>query len=353
MDFPPYRTQVSPLTYIQRQRLLPVPGEVLVRAGERVDPQQIVAEAQLPGDFRILPVARLLGVPPAQMGRFLCVRVGERVEAGRVVAKRPGLNRRLIRSPIAGRVTAIAAGRLLIESEPQRFQLPAALSGEVIEVIDSSGVVIETRGALVQGVWGCGGEAWGVLRCLVDTPEEPLLAKSVDAACHGAILIGGSSLEERVLEQAADLHVRGIVVGGLPPTLLSHVSDLPFPIVVTEGIGVVPMAAPFFRLLATNAGREATISGRMRTRGGVIRPEVIVPLPAYPSSAAMPPISPFHVGMHVRVVCPPYWGATGTIVALPACPRPIETGALVRGAEVEIGRTAPVFVPLANLEALC
>jgi hypothetical protein len=54
----------------------------------------------------------------------------------------------------------------------------------------------------------------------------------------------------------------------------------------------------------------------------------------------------------VRLVRAPYVGAVGTVIALPAHPRTIETGARVHGAEVDLGQEAPVFVPLANLEVL-
>jgi len=39
-------------------------------------------------------------------------------------------------------------------------------------------------------------------------------------------------------------------------------------------------------------------------------------------------------------------------VALPAHARPIETGARVRGAEVDLGQETTIYVPLANLEIL-
>jgi hypothetical protein len=45
-------------------------------------------------------------------------------------------------------------------------------------------------------------------------------------------------------------------------------------------------------------------------------------------------------------------GIVGTVVALPAHPRRVETGAKARGAEIDAGQEAPIFVPLANLEIL-
>jgi hypothetical protein len=167
------------------------------------------------------------------------------------------------------------------------------------------------------------------------------------------ILVGGSGLNSAALEHAQEIQVGGIVLGGLSPELVPQVEQLPFPIVVTEGIGTVPMSEPVFQLLQTNDGREASISGRTQPRWPKIRPEIIIPLPA----DALPPSdtqtgTPLTVGARVRAVRAPYMGAVGTVAALPTRVRSIETGAKVLGAEVDLGQDAPVFIPLANLEIL-
>ena len=115
----------------------------------------------------------------------------------------------------------------------------------------------------------------------------------------------------------------------------------------------MPMSAPVFKLLTTNDGREAAISGRVQPRWGVVRPEIIIPLPADSASPIhVQPGTPLAVGTRVRVVRAPHMGAVGTIVALPGRARFIETGARVRGAEVDLGQEKPIFTPLANLEIL-
>ncbi|MDY6877024.1 MAG: hypothetical protein SWK90_12585 [Chloroflexota bacterium] len=346
-------TQITPLTNVRRERVLPVPGEVLVRVGERVEPTQVVARADLLADFRILPVARLLGVSDSRIKRYMRVNLGEEVQQGQVIAARRGLFGRSVKSPIAGVMTARGGGRILIEAQPTRFELRAYIYGTVSNVLEHYGIVVETVGAIVQGVWGTGGESLGVLKCVTQGPDKPLRAKAIDPSCHGAILVGGTGLNEAAIERAQELQVRGIVVGGLPPELLPLVETLSFPIVVTEGIGTVPMSTPIFHLLATNDGREASISGRVQSRWGVVRPEIIIPLPAETlPPAKIQPGTPLAVGMRVRVVRAPYMGAVGTVRTLPAHARRIETGARVRGAEVDLGQGALTFVPLANLEIL-
>jgi hypothetical protein len=350
--YPP-ETQVTPLTTIRRERTLPVPGYVLARIGQQVQPTDVVARAELPGDFRILPVARLLGVPASRVKRYLRVKEGDQVRRGQAIARR-GIFARPIKSPIDGSVTAHSGGRLLIEARSTPLEQCATMYGTVSHVVESYGVVIETTGALIQGVWGMGGDSFGTIKCVVNSPDEPLQAQAIDPSCHGAILVGGSGVSDAALERARELQVRGIVVGGLSPALTSRVEQLPFPIIVTEGIGTVPMSAPIFHLLTTNADREATISGRVRLRWGVVRPEIIIPLPTdRPPSAPIRSGTPLAVGTQVRLVQAPYMGAVGKIVALPAHARPIETGAREMAAQVDVGGDTPVFVPLANLEVLC
>jgi hypothetical protein len=348
----PFETQITPLTNVRHKRTLPTPGEVLVRVGDQVEPTQVVARTNLIGSFRILPVARLLGVPVSQVKRHLRVSLGDEVQRGQVVAKRRGPFARSVKSPIDGVVTASGGGRILIETQPTLFELRAYVYGTVSSLLGYRGVVIETMGALIQGVWGAGGESSGVLKCMVESPDAPLQGKAIDPSCNGMILIGGTVLSEEALERAQELQVRGIVVGGLAPELIPWVRRLPFPLLVTEGIGTTPMSTPAFRLLATNNGREALISGRTQTRWQVERPEIVIPLPAetLPPDQTQPGV-PLTVGARVRIVRAPHMGAVGTVVTLPTHARRIETGARVRGAEVDLGGT-PTFVPLANLEIL-
>jgi biotin carboxyl carrier protein len=346
----PSETQVTPLVNVRRERILPAPGEVVVRLGERVEPTQIVARANLPGDFRVLPVAHQLGVPASKIKTCMRVKVGDEVRRGQVIAKRGS---RSVKSAIIGVLASSGGGRVLVEAQPMLFELRAYIHGTVTNVLEKQGVVVETTGAVIQGMWGAGGESFGVLKRVVKSPDKPLRARDIDPACHGTIVIGGSGLSEAVLERVQELQVRGIVTGGLPPELIEQAKHSPIPIIATEGIGTIPMSEPIFQLLTTNDGREASISGRTRPRWGVIRPEIIVALPAesLPSTQSQPG-TPLTMGARVRVVRAPYLGQVGTVVALVDHARRIETDARVRGADVDLGDGTPVFIPLVNLEVL-
>ena len=355
MVYYPSLTRVIPLTTVRRERLLPLEGEVLVRAGTRVEPTTVVARAQVPGRYYILNVARTLRVSPEAAAKYIRLRPGQAVQAGRVIAgrrRRLGLLPRVVRAPRDGVVAAVGGGRVLLESAGEAVEVRAYLPGTVSNVIPNLGVSIETIGALIQGVWGVGGESFGVLKVVVEQPHQPLQARSIDVTCHGAVLVGGSTMDRDALQQALELQVRGIVIGSLATTLLEMAKQVPFPIVATEGLGEAQMAQPIFELLRTNAGREVAISGRTQRRWGAIRPEVVIPLPARSAPSAPPPGTPLQVGLQVHVTRGPMMGAIGTIRYLPAQPLALETDARVWSAVVAFEDTEEQLVPYLNLELL-
>ena len=74
----PFETQVTPLTSVRRERILPASGDTLVRLGDRVEPMQIVARAKVPGEYpfsayvalrKRLGIAKTVYVQPSAYGR--------------------------------------------------------------------------------------------------------------------------------------------------------------------------------------------------------------------------------------------------------------------------------------------
>ena len=59
-----------------------------------------------------------------------------------------------------------------------------------------------------------------------------------------ALVVGGAGLDREILDQAAELQVQGILVGGLSPDLIPDVERMPFPVIATEGMGTAPMSEP-------------------------------------------------------------------------------------------------------------
>lgn len=348
--FIPY-SMANPLTTTRIIRRLARPGEVLVQPGSVVEPTRVVARAMEPADFCIIDVARELNVPLKKVKDCLKVTRGAAVAEGDVLASHGGLGGQVCRAPISGAIVGSGRGRLLLEAEPRTIQLAALVPGQVVEILPAEGVVIEAIGAFLQMGWGNGKEAYGVLRVVVRAPRHPIRAKHIDAAAQGTILVGGSRIEEEALEQAIKMQVRGIIVGGVPPSMISRLEAVDFPVVATEGISAAPMSQTFFDLLRSLDGREAALSGRMQRRWGVERPYVVVPMPAQ-GGVPVNPESPLIVGSRVRVLRGPYTGASGVISTMPTSLIQLETGARLPGVQVDFGGKEFALVPFMNLERL-
>ena len=72
---------------ITKRRILPLKGEVLVKKGDRVEADTVVARTNLPGAVEPLNVANLLGVPPEDVDMCMLKKTGEPVQAGEVTLR--------------------------------------------------------------------------------------------------------------------------------------------------------------------------------------------------------------------------------------------------------------------------
>ena len=342
---------INPLTLVEVERRLPRAGAVLVEENEIVEPHQVVAEARNRPEFHIVNVAHALNLSPKRVRSALRISVGDTVEENEVLASRGGLGGRVCRAPFSGTITGYGRGRLLLEGRADKRQLQALVPGTVIRVWSGEGVMIQTHGALIQAAWGNAREAFGVLRLVVRAPHHPMRARRLDASAQGAIVVGGVSLDDEVLDQAIEMQVRGIIVGGISSGLIPRLRELTIPVLATEGIGDIPMSSAAFELLQSLDGREAALSASTPDWQTSLRPYIAIPMPAQ-SGSPVDPQTPLEVGHRVRALRRPYLGMTGEVVELPGGLIRVETGARLRGAYVDFGEEESAFVPFANLERI-
>lgn len=356
MIYYPTETRATPLTTIRRERLLPLRGQVLVSAGEVVGAADVVARCLLPGEVRVVDVSRELGVSREKASRHIRKSVGDTVQKGETLAARGGLASLLrsgCRAPVDGQVIAVRHGVILIEGATTTFELRAHIAGQVTNVMPHLGVVIAATGALIQGAWGSGGEAEGVLRLVVESHQRPLRTRAVDVGCHGTIIVGGWIMDEEVLRKAEEVQVRGIVAGSASAELRPVMESLPFPVMLTEGFGTLPMSQHIFTLLQSNTGREAMLSAETRLRWAGKRPELLIPLRAGEDlSHEDDTPQPLEIGARVRLLRAPHLGAIGQVVSLPPFPQVIDSGIRTLVAEVEMEDGETVLAPLANLDLI-
>lgn len=353
---------------LRRERLLPVEGEVLVREGQAVTPDTVVARTILRGTLTPVNVAASLGVEPGEVAGALLKQTGETVGQGELLARTKGvfgLLRAECRAPVPGTLASVSAatGQVMIEGPPLPVEVLAHLAGTVTAVRPGRGATIAAGGTWIQGIFGIGGEAWGALVLGVSAPGERLTEREITPEMQGKIVVGGGLVTREALVRAAQLGVNAIVTGGVHALDLGEfmgaeigagvtgAEQVGLTLIVTEGFGEIAMARRTFRLLGQREGFVASVSGATQIRSGVLRPEIIVPAPAGERGAAEADAADgIAVGTSVRLVRAPYFGQLGTVVALPPDPCVVASGAVVRILEAELESGVRVIVPRSNVE---
>lgn len=345
-------THILPLTTICRPRILPAPGRIVVRKGQKVSPNDTIAEASLHPEHILLDVARGLGLLADQADRHMQRSAGEEVDGGDVLAGPVGLARRVVRAPKAGRVVLAGGGQVLLEVASDPFLLKAGIQGVITQLISDRGAEIEITGALIQGSWGNGLIESGLILVVTKSPEDQLTREQLNVSQRGSILLGGYCSEAAVLEAAAELPLRGLILSSMDSSLVLLAQKMAFPILVLEGFGRLPMNHLAHRLLSSSERREATLFAQTWDRLAGSRPEIIIPLPA----TGQPPVPneavSFTPGQQVRVLRAPRHGATGKLVKLHQGLVTLPNGVKTLAADVRLEGGEVLVMPLANLEVI-
>lgn len=354
-------------TTIQRVRELPIPGEIFVNVGHVVACTDVIGEADLPGDLAILRIAEQMGLEPDDVLANIKVKEGDDILSQQILFEHKalfGLFSSKFVSPVDGRVEFISSstGHIGIRSESKKIELSAYISGKVVEVKEKLSVVLETRGALVQGIFGVGSEQQGKLIALDIPREKKIETHDIPSASSGAILVGGATITIEALQRASQMGIRGVVTGSIDDTTLKELlgkdlgialtgnEDIPLTVIITEGFGLLPMSERVYSLLKKFSGKIASINGATQVRAGAIRPEIIVTHEDFISENAKPHASGFVVGHRVRIIRVPFFGELGVIKEIPSEPQKLESGAVARVVKVEVKDRGIVMIPRANLE---
>jgi hypothetical protein len=339
-------------TSIVRERLLPISGTVLVRLNQKVNPNDVIAEANWAREHVLLDVARILGVNPNVADRLIKCKADDRLAASAEIAVGKGLFARTVAAPREGRVVLVGGGQVLMEVGESKMELRAGISGIVIQVIPNRGVVIQTAGALVQGVWGNGRIDSGLLANLADKPDGVLDAGRMDVSMRGFVILAGMVKDVETLKAAADLPVRGLILSSLYPSLIPQAREMRYPIIVTDGFGSLPMNSAAYKLLSTNVKRDVTVNAEAYDRYSGARPEIIISLPTSTTPPALREVETFAPGLQVRMRRPPALGMIGSIVAMKPGLTTLLSGLRAPAAEVKLENGETVVVPLVNLEVV-
>ena len=353
---------------IEKVRRLPIKGKVTKSVGDNLNPDDIVATTDLPGNVQIIKIASRLNIGPADILDALKVTEGENVKKGDLIAQTEGLFgffKSEIFSPIDGSIESVSevTGQIIMREAPIPVQIDAYMSGTVKDIIPNEGVTIQAHAAFIQGIFGIGGEARGNMEILVKDRGSEITKDLLNETHKGKIVVGGGFISLDTFKKAMKLKVAGVVVGGfnyydlediLGYTLgvaITGSEEINTSLVVTEGYGNIKMGERTYELLSNHDNKFVSINGATQIRAGVIRPEIVIPLPNKKTiknnnSKTEKGISE---GSLVRVIRAPHFGSMGTVVSLPTDLQKMESETMVRVAKIKIENDILV-IPRSNLE---
>jgi hypothetical protein len=352
MEYYPNQRHLLEMTTIRRERSLPQDaiGRVEVRQGANVNLRDIVARGVMPSRYLIIEAAQFFRLRKADaLPELMQVNVGDTVEAKDVLAARGG--RRLL-SPVKGIVAYIGDGRVIVQETPEVIAIEAGVEGQVVDVLPGRGVVIETFGALAQGVWGNGRRVISALRMEPEAGIEDIYGDELDMQYRGAVVVTRRPLRETGLLIMESQGLDGIIAPSIEADLIERAMAVKGAILITEGFGSIRMSAAVYNVFSGFNGRQVTVDATMPGRWESRRPEAIIN-PSGRAGARPPRPNPniaLAPGMTVRLTRAPNAGQVGKVVSLPKTPTLLENGLHVLCAQVELSGGERVSVPLANIE---
>ena len=363
---------VSSCINIQRKRMLPIEGNVLVKINENVEAEQVVAETFMPGDVIPINISNLLSLPPKDIPECMQVQVGDEINVGDPLAQTKGIFgmfKNSYQSKYKGTVETISdiTGQVILRGAPHPVQVNGFLPGKVIKVLENKGAVIEKEVSFIQGIFGIGGETFGELKTVCNSHDQLLTDDLITDDLNGKIIVGGGRMTADAVRKAVQIGVAGIISGGIDDHDLKEIlgydlgvaitgtEKLGITVIITEGFGNISMAERTFDLLTSSKNAHCSINGATQIRAGVIRPEVIIGIDEVPEKVKKDGkrlTGVLEINYPVRIIRDPYFGQIGKVSALPPEPQFLESGTKTRVLHVILGTNEEVTIPRANVELI-
>lgn len=301
-----------------------------------------------------------LGMSKLAFTAAITVKQGSVVDKGRVLltSKPP------ILSPAVGRIREISVtgGYMILAPLYQATELPAHLDGTVVDMPDSSTLVIRGYGYRYQGVLGYGGEQVGLLKPILKETRD-LDVDALPDNTSGCILIARGGVTLGALKKAEKIGVKGFILGTLHPSVLREYShedpltimgqrmDIPFTIIIMQGFGS-PMPENLYDSLAAHAAMQASIDGSTQLRAGVQRPQIMISLQESEPDQESPQVVRHSLlpGDQVILIREPHFGKTATILAVSSKLEQTEAGTMAAVVNLRLDSGNELQVPVQNCQ---
>lgn len=346
------RQIISKGQVITKTRELPSIGEILVNVGDIVSPEQKIARTTVEGE---LVIVRL----PEESGTIK-VKVGDEIKRGALIYEKIGLFglfKATVVAPEGGTIEFITEQTVGIRLPPEEFRLNAYIKGKVIENDFKQKIVIEGTGALIQGIFGVGGERTGKLFPI--NKVSKLTLDDLPQDCSELVLAGGTLPSGEILLEAQNRGAVGFIVGGVEDSALEKFlgkpvgiamtgkEEISMTLIVTEGFGELAMHPLIYEILSK--GGYCSISGTTQVRAGAVRPEIIIFTDFIEETIID---EEFKIGKSARIIREPNFGVIGEIIELPSAPEVLESKIKARILRLKCKNGEVLTVPRTNVELI-
>ncbi|NCT55299.1 hypothetical protein GW755_00475 [bacterium] len=224
-------------TFIERR--MPSEGKISVKIGDNVNSYDQIGEATYSTEVEKIPYIGSVEV-----------KEGDRVYPSDILAKQKKyvVKKLEYRTKISGLVTEIDKKLCTIEvkSLPKKFDLISGVTGEVVDVINNTSVLIKSPSSVVRGVAGGGEEVAGEITVLKDSDliDERLINEGVAGK-----IVFANRITVSAIKKAKTLGCVGFVIASCDYIMYTNSLKENVSLIVTEGFGNLKFNSYLLQLL--------------------------------------------------------------------------------------------------------
>jgi len=344
-------THISPHTHISRTRLLQDTGRVLARLDQAINATDVIAETRRDGKHVLIEVQRSFSLKrTTNLENIIVRKCGDRINRGDVLAELKGIFPRVLRSPVSGEIVSVQGGKIIVKVQNPPHRLLSGFRGVVTGIIPDRGVVIENSGAIIQGIWGNGQINQGTLISLLSNPRQAFTQDQINSRLKGKVVLAGHCCQARALQLCLRLDLKGLILPSMSPSLVPIAERLPFPIILVDGFGNIPLNSTAYDIISGHENRVVCLFGGNISQRFGERPEIFIPLEELTKDESKP--DECQKDLKVRVRIGPHAGEVGIIQTI--CQEPISqpNGIITASANVLLHTNEQMVIPLVNLDML-
>lgn len=348
-------------------------GNILVKVGQEVSPEHILAEEKVLAGFHIIHLAHDLDLAPKEAIKKIKRDMGKIIYQGEILAERDailGMGKKLLLSPVDGVIEFYDSnkGDLKIKLLPKSTKLASGVYG-IVDAVDlpTSTVVIRTLATTIYGVLGFGKGREGPIK-VVGSGEDLISSKQISPDLKGQIVVGGGIIFLDALKKALSCGVCGVISGGIGSGDYKAIAGSGYPrnilpdngitMLITEGFGAVPIASDIFSAIRAHDGKYAFIDGHHQK---LVLPSQNQNCMMYIRRCSLPlslseigptkEMAELQVGQIIRMTTSPYLGITGRVENIDKTESILPSG--VRTVLVTVATSSKkIRVPYQNVEIL-